>query len=122
MLRGCCERAFGLRALLFSIQWAEVLRSLWLGRGAFQKCQAFRKKHRFSSHQGSVLKFENFAVIRRMNYFSASLGFPPCAQAAGHSPSRPPHRAQRRERGERESCLPRPGPPHTRPGTHTEAG
>lgn len=84
---------------------------------------SFQKKtHCFSSHQGSVLKFENFAVIRRMNYFSASLGFPLSAQAAGHSLSLPPHRAQLRERGERQSCLPRPGPPHTRRGTHTESG
>lgn len=43
-----------------------------MGRGPFQKCQAFREKKKpdsFSSNQGFVLKFENFAVIRRMNYF-----------------------------------------------------
>lgn len=56
-------------------------------RGPFQKCQARRKKkqHSFSSNQGSVLKFENFAVIRRMSDFSASLGIPLGAQASGHS-------------------------------------
>lgn len=32
-----------------------------------------------------MLKFENFAVIRRMSDFSASLGIPLGAQAAGHS-------------------------------------
>lgn len=71
-----------------------------LGRGPFQKCQAFSKKkkktHSFSSNQGSVLKFENFAVIRRMNYFSVSLGFPLGAQAAECSlpvlPCRAPQR------------------------------
>lgn len=89
-----------------------------LGRGPFQKCQAFRKKkktHSFSSNQGSVLKFENFAVIRRMNYFSVSLGFPLGAQAAeclrlcylaGHP----------RGTGRQEGCLPGAGPCHTVPG------
>lgn len=60
-----------------------------------------KKKHSFSSNQASVLKFENFAVIRRMNYLPALLGFPPGAQAAGHSPPGLPCRALLRRHWER---------------------
>lgn len=96
----CCERAFGLRELLFSTQWAKFLRLLWFGQGTFSEMPGFQKKkkktHSFSSNQGSVLKFENFAVIRRMNYFSVSLGFPLGAQAAECSPPMLPCRAPQR--------------------------
>lgn len=71
---------------------------VWVG-DLFRNARLLGKKkktHSFSSNQGSVLKFENFAVIRRMNYFSVSLGFPLGAQAAECSlpvlPCRAPQR------------------------------
>ena len=65
---------------------------VWVG-DLFRNARLLEKKNSFSSNQGSVLKFENFAVIRRMNYLSASLGFSLGAQAAGHSPPELPCRA-----------------------------
>lgn len=92
---------------------------VWVG-DLFRNARLLEKKkkkqtHSFSSNQGSVLKFENFAVIRRMNYFSVSLGFLLGAQAAeclrlcylaGHP----------RGTGRQEGCLPGAGPCHTVPG------
>ena len=71
---------------------------VWVG-DLFRNARLLGKKkqtHSFSSNQGSVLKFENFAVIRGMNYFCVSLGFPLGAQAEECSPPGLPCRAPQR--------------------------
>jgi hypothetical protein len=87
-LNGCCERVFGFHELLFSTQWAEFLRSLcWVGdlfrNAKLSETKQNKTKNSFSPNQGSVLKFGNFAVIRRMNDFSASLGSSGCPGSKG---------------------------------------
>lgn len=81
LLRRRRLRAFGLHELLFWIQWAEVVSLLWLGRGPFQKCQTFLGKKK--THSFFFSSRSHFQIWKL--YFSALVGFPPCAQATGRS-------------------------------------
>jgi len=96
---------------------------VWVG-DLFRNARLLEKNHSFSSNQGSVLKFENFAAIRRMNYFCVRWGFlrVPRRQGALCLGYLPGH--SRGGAGSREICPPRPAPqaPRTRWELHLEHG